>query len=138
MTKSLTVSVAPAAEQKSCLAAADRKKLETMIATEDKLDAKETAAALAKIIDAPAKGKEISHDIMIRGGTISIVDRSATCCTCFADEDTLIRGDTWLEMIEKYGPEAKLLEALGVTEDLREPEYRREPEPEPIEEAKCR
>lgn len=75
----------------------------------------------------------MSQDILIRGGKISIIERSDGDVTSLPDDSpiegaTLITEDDWIALVDDAGSEEAVMETLGVTEDLRdEGEGRYEP-----------
>ncbi|HNR57131.1 MAG TPA: hypothetical protein PKJ51_01620 [Methanothrix sp.] len=75
----------------------------------------------------------MSHDIWIAQGRLAVIDRSPGDVTALPDYDgdgaSLIAESDWIALVNEYGSEAALMEALGVTEDLRdEDDWRYEPE----------
>ena len=76
----------------------------------------------------------MSHDIWIADGLLNVIDRSASCATILPDYDpkdgaTLISEKDWIALVDDAGSEAAVMEAFGVTEDLRGDDgWRYEPE----------
>jgi hypothetical protein len=79
----------------------------------------------------------MTKDVWIGLGTIRIQERSAptdvVALPDYGDGASLFTESDWAALIEEYGTEAALLKALGVKEDLREPEDRWEPIEEEID-----
>lgn len=67
----------------------------------------------------------MSQDILIRGGKLSIIERSEGDVTALPDYDgdgdgaSLICEADWIALVDEYGAEETVMEILGVTEDTR-------------------
>lgn len=61
----------------------------------------------------------MSHDILIRFGILSVIDRSPGDVTALPDGASLISEEDWAALIADFGSEEALLKTLGVTEDIR-------------------
>lgn len=81
----------------------------------------------------------MSCDIWIADGKLAVIDRSDSDATILPDYSpregsTLISEADWIALVDDAGSEAAVMEAFGVTEDLRDEDgwrYVPEPEPEP-------